>query len=640
MIYSGNTERDQIAFRARASRGQLRKLYRNLYTDDFDRSAEEVVLENALTVAAVLLPQWQLSHSSAATRSPVEGHLFLSGPKTGEHLQLPGMRIVRLKGLEVPEHDTIPTPSPVVLGVDQPAEPVRQKVSTPLQTVFECLSIARRYPQKGLPDPAITSLIEGLSSHDRERAERFAARNGLKREYIRYRELGFEAAAARRTSLAEPDSAGIYFYGWRVGELTYLGAGEYRFAYDPDWPTALSSELPITHEEISYEGRRMPCFFENCLPEGWTETVVLASNKLSRDDLFGLFSTTRKYLSNLTLRPLGIPEAELVYDAHTVTLEQLRSDASAVVPLRERIGGEASDLSLWRKTRGDGPLRLSGVQAKLPVSLTRDGGVFTVRLGDLRHACTHILKVPPRDHPGLIENEWATMELARRIGLPVAAAAMVQFQDESPYQGLSLLVERYDIPHRRILDEATSRATLYLQEDTCSLLLLRREEKYRTSMERIADALLAAGVEERAPGGMRRFLQLVIYSWIVGNGDLHAKNVSILRRFRTGRPGEAPVAEGVELAPFYDLVNTRIHLPGDEFAVPVDGRRSNLRLRNFERLAARWGMDRSEVRGETEAIVEGTREHLDAVLRESGLAAELQRRYRTIVNENIQTVGC
>jgi hypothetical protein len=105
-------------------------------------------------------------------------------------------------------------------------------------------------------------------------------------------------------------------------------------------------------------------------------------------------------------------------------------------------------------------------------------------------------------------------------------------------------------------------------------------------------------------------------------------------------PGEAPVAEGVELAPFYDLVNTRIHLPGDEFAVPLDGRRSNLRLRSFERLGARWGMDRAEVRGETEAIVEGTREHLDAVLRESGLAADLQRRYRTIVNESIQTVGC
>lgn len=592
-----------------------------------------------MTIAAVLVPQWQLSHSSAATRAPVEGHLFVSGPKTGEHLELPGMKIVRLKGLGAPEHDTIPTPSPVVLGVDQPAEPIRQKVSTPLQTVFECLSMARQYPQKGLPDPAISSLIEGLSSHDRERAERFAARNGLKREYYRFRELSFEAAAASRTSLAEPDSADIYFYGWRIGKLVYLGAGEYRFGYDPDWPAALSSELPITNEEISYEGRRMPSFFENCLPEGWTETVVLASNKLSRDDLFGLFSTTRKYLSNLTLRPLGIPEADLIYDAHTIRLEQLRHDAHGVVPLREQIGGEASDLSLWRKSRGDGPLRLSGVQAKLPVSLMRDERGFMVRLGDLRHACTHILKVPPRDHPGLIENEWATMELARRVGLPVAVAAMVRFQEESPYRGRSLLVERYDIPDRRILGEATSQAALYLQEDACSLLLLRREEKYSTSMERIADALLAAGVEERAPRGMRRFLQLVIYSWVVGNGDLHAKNVSILRRFRTGRPGEAPVAEGIELAPFYDLVNTRLHLPGDEFAVPVDGRRNNLRLRSLERLGARWGMDRADVRAQTEAIVDGAREHLDAVLRGSGLAEELQERYRAIVEENIGTLG-
>lgn len=54
-----------------------------------------------------------------------------------------------------------------------------------------------------------------------------------------------------------------------------------------------SSELPLT-DGISYEGRRMPAFFENCLPEGWTESVVLASDKLGPDDLFGLFSTTRE----------------------------------------------------------------------------------------------------------------------------------------------------------------------------------------------------------------------------------------------------------------------------------------------------------------------------------------------------------
>jgi len=638
LIYSGHTRQDQNAFRVREHRGKLRRLHRNLYTDDFDRPAEEIVAENILVIAAALLPDWQLSHSSAAVRGPVDGMLFVSGGgKPGRHLHLPGVRIIRLPGLRAPEHDEIPTPTQLERGPEGPPELLTLRVSTRLQTIFECLSTARSYPEKTLPDVAVAELIASLPVVDRERAERFAARNGLRRECLRYRALSFEVATAEDMPLAEPDGASIYFYGWAMGRLTYLGGGEYSFTYDRDWPVALSSELP-RQVDPSYEGRGMPAFFENCLPEGWTESVVLASNKLSREDLFGLFTTTRKYLSNLTLRPLGIPEAELVYDAHSVRLAHLPGRRDGVVHLHEEIGRMPEDVDLWRRTRTDGPLRLSGVQAKLPISLFEAEAGFAIRIGDLRHGCTHILKVATH-YEGLIENEWATMELARRIGLPVAQAVMVEFQEDSPYRSRSLLVERYDIPDRVALESEGSRTELLLQEDACSLLLLRRAQKYNTSMERIADALLAAGIAPAGERGMRHFLILVLYSWIVGNGDLHAKNVSILRRFRIGRPGEAPTLEGVSLAPFYDIVNTRLHLPGDEFAVPVDGKRSNLRVRSFERLGGRWGMSRDEVRAEAERFVLGVNAHLDPVLSASGLSEELRERFAGIVEENVRTLG-
>lgn len=635
MIYSGHTEADQNAFRVRAHRGQLRRISKNLYTDDFESSAEEVVAGNALVIAAALLPGWQLSHSSAAVRGPVEEMLFMSGPgKGGRHIELPGLRIIRLPGMKAAEHDEIATPTEIVSGPEAEPEPLLLRTSTPLQTIFECLSTARTYPQKTLPDVTIAQMVSRLSEVDRARAERFAARNGLRREYLRYRQLTFEVATAAHTRTAEPDTASIFFYGWEIGRLAYLGGGEYRFAYAPGWPVALSAELPLGRDP-SYEGRRMPAFFENCLPEGWTESIVLASNKLSREDLFGLLSTTRKYLSNLTLRPLGVPDAELVYDAHSVRLSDLPRQPNGVVGLEEQIGELPDDAALWRRTRTDGPLRLSGVQAKLPVSLFEGDGGFAVRIGDLQHACTHILKVPTQ-YEGLIENEWATMELARRIGLPVAESAMVEFQPESPYDGRALLVERYDIPDRGVLETATSQAELVLQEDACSLLLLARERKYSTSLERVADALMGIGVPD---SDMRLILRLVLFSWIVGNGDLHAKNVSVLRRFRTGRPGEPPTAEGVGLAPFYDLVNTHLHVRGDEFALPVDGKRNNVRSRSFERLGSRWGMARSEVREDAEWLGEGAREHVESVLAASGLSDEQQERYRAIVERNVTTLG-
>ena len=637
-LHIGSTDRDRAAFRARAHRGSLRKLYRSVYTDDFDRAPEDVVRENALAIAGALFPEWQLSHSSAATRGPVDGFLFLSGPgKAGRSVHLPGLRIVRFHQLEAPEHDVVPSPTEIIRGGDRPPEPVDVRVSTPLQTIFECLGTTRGYPQKLLPDVRIADLIARLPETDRARAERFASRNGLRREYLRYQALCFDVAASDRVRVAEPDGADIYFYGWRIGTLTWLGGGEYRFAYDASWPVALSKELPLEREGVSYEGRGMPAFFENCLPEGWTESVVLASNKLAREDLFGLLSSSRKYLSNLTLRPLGIPEAELVYDTHGLRLGDLRGHGGNTLRVREEIGAEPGDPGLWRRTRVDGPLRLSGVQAKLPVSLTLEDAGLVLRLGALRRACTHILKVPSGEHPGLVENEWTTMELARRIGLPVASVAKVDFQSESPYRGPCLLVERYDIPDQGTL--RSGNADLTLQEDACSLLLLPRVDKYRTSMERVSDALVAAGISADGDAGMPLFLQLALFSWIVGNGDLHAKNVSVLRRFRPGRPGEAPVPGQVELAPFYDLVSTRLHLPGDSFALPLDGRQSNIRLKSFVRLAERWGMSADTVREEARRMVTEMTVELPTVLAESGLSPELVERYRSIAHENITTLG-
>jgi serine/threonine-protein kinase HipA len=638
-IYFGAEEEAQAVLRKRTERGKLHPLYRGVYTDELERPEEEVVRENILAIAAAILPGYQLSHRSAAVRGLVGDYLFMSGPgKPGRHIDLSGVRIIRLPELTAPEFDRIQTPTELITGTEGPPEALYIRVSTPLQTIFECLSRTRTYPEKSLPDEQIAVLIARLSETDRQRAERFAVRNGLRREYLRFQELSFGIAEAETIRLAEPEATELYFYGWRVGRLVYLGAGEYQFAYDSEWPLPLSKQLPLT-DGISYEGRRMPAFFENCLPEGWTESVVLASNKIAREDLFALLSTTRKYLSNLTLRPLGIPEADLVYDAVEVRLDDLPRSEPGTISLMKAIGEEPADPLLWRKARRDGPLRLSGVQAKLPVSLTAGEPQPTLRIGDLYHPCTHILKVPAHEHPGLIENEWVTMELARRIGLPVAPVAMVKFQPESRYRGRSLLIERYDIPARVTLERGGSDLRLSLQEDACSLLLLRRDEKYQTSMERIAAALIEADLSTEAGGdGLWRYLQVVLFSWIVGNGDLHAKNVSVLRRFRPGRPGEPPVLEHVECTPFYDLVNTRLHIPGDDFALPLDGRRNKIALRHFQRLAARWDTPKEAVSREAEIMAARIREALPGVLQESGLPAELRERYRAIVDESLRTL--
>lgn len=644
-VFIGDTEQSKAALRKAYERGAVRQLARGIYTDDFAREPADIIRENILAIAGRILPEWHLSHSSAAVRGSVDGFLFMSGPTavTGRNLELPGVEIIRSRQLAHPETDRVPAPTQISTGLHKPEQPVSVGISAPLQTVFECLSVARRYPAKSLPVEVVADLISRLPGSDKDRAERFAVRNGLRREYLRYRELTFGRAAAAEIRVQEPDSFDLYFYEWQVGTLTQLGGNEYRFTYAPKWRVELSRQLPLRDgQTASYEGRGMPAFIENTLPEGWTERMVLASNKLSREDLFGILSTTRKYLSNLTLRPLGIPEDELVFDALRLRLDDLPRVAPGTVAASEAIGKEPDDPDLWRRTQADGPLRISGVQAKLPVSLTEAKGTLRVGLGDLRHPATHILKYPSSDFPQIVENEWATMELARRVGLNTASVAMVQFPAESRFRnrGRSLLIERYDIPARTALHRNPSSLRLMLQEDACSLLLLPRAAKYSTSMERIATALHEAGVpEDPKKNGLWLFLRQVIFSWIVGNGDLHAKNVAVMRFLRPEPLGRAPSVERVELTPLYDLLNTRLYIRNDEFALPVDGRQQNLRPKNFVALANRWGGARAEVLTAIEELGTGVRAHLDDVLNESGLSELFADQYRGIVAETLAGLG-
>jgi hypothetical protein len=142
-----------IAFRSRAHRRQVRRLYRGVYTDDFERSTEVIVEENILAIAAALLPEWQLSHSSAVARGPVDGHLFVSGRgKPGRHLELPGIRVIRLAAPPATEYEGRRSRAFGTSGHDsgQVLETVKRKLAPDIQRlshryqVARCSALARR----------------------------------------------------------------------------------------------------------------------------------------------------------------------------------------------------------------------------------------------------------------------------------------------------------------------------------------------------------------------------------------------------------------------------------------------------------------------------------------------------------------
>lgn len=188
-------------------------------------------------------------------------------------------------------------------------------------------------------------------------------------------------------------------------------------------------------------------------------------------------------------------------------------------------------------------LSISGVQTKLSLALKRG------RLEMVESGGQYILK--PRPHGPFQRldvapiNEHLTMQLARQVfGIDVAACALVAFADGE----LAYLVRRFDVQPD---------GTRSLQEDFAQIAGRSEEThgknyKYDLSYEEIADLIRRHVATARVD--LERYFTLVVFNYLVHNGDAHAKNFSLIRNEQTGE---------YNLSPAYDLMNTRLHLPDE-----------------------------------------------------------------------------
>ena len=83
-----------------AAHGQLRRLYRGIYTSNLKSPPEAVVLRHWRAVVGYLLPDGVISYRSAFDGKPQNGRVFVTRGKTRQTLQLPGLLVEVLPGPE------------------------------------------------------------------------------------------------------------------------------------------------------------------------------------------------------------------------------------------------------------------------------------------------------------------------------------------------------------------------------------------------------------------------------------------------------------------------------------------------------------------------------------------------------------
>lgn len=216
-----------------------------------------------------------------------------------------------------------------------------------------------------------------------------------------------------------------------------------------------------------------------------------------------------------------------------------------------------------------GQQSLSGAQPKLALALSAEPFALqpTPALsakGQLSSdGAAYILKPASERYRHVPENEHLSMQIARRVGIATAACGLFALADGT----LAYLVRRFDrgvgTPPRKLL-----------VEDFCSLAGKKKEHKYLSSTEECFALLrrYATAPEPQVPTLYRLF----VFSYWIGNGDLHLKNLSLLRD---------PQA-GYQLAPAYDLVNTAVVTRDRELALPVVGRQRSVIRKLWLELAA------------------------------------------------------
>jgi serine/threonine-protein kinase HipA len=111
-------------------------------------------------------------------------------------------------------------------------------------------------------------------------------------------------------------------------------------------------------------------------------------------------------------------------------------------------------------------------------------------------------------------------------------------------------------------------------EDLCQLTETLTEHKYRGSYEKVGKTI--AQYSTQSGLDILNYFQLVLFSFISGNADMHLKNFSMMEK-----------KDGTFcLSPAYDLVSTHLVIQGEEeqMSLNLNGKKNKISRKDFDAL--------------------------------------------------------
>jgi serine/threonine-protein kinase HipA len=363
------------------------------------------------------------------------------------------------------------------------------------------------------------------------------------------------------------DELAVWLYGDHVAtierdrsgpRLRYTDAVLERYALGTP---LLTLALPVT--ERRYPSGVVQSFLDGLLPEGEPRKAIARGVGVPDGDTLGLIRALgRDCAGAVVIQPAYDPPPPT---ATTTTAEPLTTDEIETL-LRDL---PSAPLGVGGRVR----ISLAGIQEKLVLTRMPDGRWGRPVDGT---PSTHILKPEIAAYPFTVENEAFCMRVAKHLGLDVASV------ETTAIAGRKLIVvERYD--RDVVTDGSVQRIH---QEDFCQALGIGPDRKYQEnrgpSLATMAGVLATVASQD----SLDRLLAAVVVNVLLGNGDAHAKNFSLLH----------DQSGALRMSPLYDLLCT-LHYGDNRLAMYIDDVRRTDRVTGDRIVteATRWGMGRAPV---------------------------------------------
>lgn len=232
-----------------------------------------------------------------------------------------------------------------------------------------------------------------------------------------------------------------------------------------------------------------------------------------------------------------------------------------------------------------------------------------------------ILKPQTAEYPALPEAEYLVMQMAKACGIRTVPFALVRIPAQD--NAFAYITRRID----RILPTTEGeQVKLLAMEDFCQLDGRLTADKYHGSYERCAKIIARYSTQ---PGvDLSELFLRVAFSYAVGNSDMHLKNYSLIET--------ACGSEEYVLSDAYDMLPVNTILPEDteQLALTVNGKKRNIRRKDFFVFAEATGLPRASAEKMMEKLV-SMRERLLAMCMDSYLPEDMKAALADLLSERL-----